>query len=109
MAHSTSSVDLSGPAHWEGIDLLLRVQLLPRASCNEFAGIHGNALKVRITAPPVDGRANAALVAFLAEAFGVAKRRVTLLQGKTGRTKKLRIQAPVRFPPWLSIAPAHPV
>lgn len=109
MAHSTSSVDLISPAYWEGTDLLLRVQLLPRASCNEFAGIHGNALKIRLTAPPVDGKANAALVAFLAEAFGVAKQQVALLRGKTGRTKKLRIQAPTRIPPWLLIAPAHPV
>jgi uncharacterized protein (TIGR00251 family) len=107
VAHSTSSVDLPGPAYWAGKDLLLRVQLLPRANCDEFAGIHDNALKIRLTAPPVDGRANAALIAFLAEEFGVAKQQVALLRGKTSRTKKLRIQAPSRIPPWLLIAPAH--
>ena len=108
MAHSTSSADLSGPARWEGTDLILRVQLQPRASRDEFAGIHGNALKIRLTAPPVDGKANAALIAFLAEAFGVAKRQVTLVQGETGRAKQLRIQAPMRFPPGLPIPPASP-
>lgn len=99
---------MTDPAHWEGTDLHLRVQLQPRASCDEFAGIYGDALKFRLTAPPVDGKANAALVAFLAEAFGVAKRQVTLLQGKTGRIKQLCIRAPTRFPPWLSDTPARP-
>ena len=100
---------MSDPARWEGTDLHLRVQLQPRASCDEFAGIHGDALKFRITAPPVDGKANAALVTFLAEAFRVAKRQVTLLQGKTGRIKQLRTRAPTRFPPWLSDTPVRPV
>jgi uncharacterized protein (TIGR00251 family) len=109
VAHSISSVDLSGAARWEGTDLILRVQLQPRASRDEFAGIHGNALKIRLTAPPVDGKANAALVAFLAEAFGVAKRQVALVQGETGRAKQLRIQAPTRFPPGLLAPPVRAV
>ena len=109
MAHSTSYADLPGPARWDGADLILRVQVQPRASCDEFAGIHAGALKVRLTSPPVDGRANAALIAFLAESFGVAKRQVTLLKGETGRAKQLRIQAPVRFPPGLPVPPVRPV
>ena len=108
VAHSTCCADLPGPARWDGADLILRVQVQPRASCNEFAGTHAGALKVRLTSPPVDGKANAALIAFLAEAFGVAKRRVTLLKGETGRAKQLRIRAPVRFPPGLRIPPARP-
>jgi len=109
VAHSTSCADLPGPARWDGADLILRVQVQPRASCDEFAGIHAGAVKIRLTSPPVDGKANAALIAFLAEAFGVAKRQVTLLKGDTGRAKQLRIQAPVRFPPGLPIPPARPV
>lgn len=109
MARSTSYADLPGPARWDGADLILRVQVQPRASCDELAGIHAGALKVRLTSPPVDGKANAALIAFLAESFGVAKRQVTLLKGESGRAKQLRIQAPVRFPPGLPVPPARPV
>lgn len=109
MARSISCADLPGPARWDGADLILRVQVQPRASHNELAGTHAGALKVRLTSPPVDGKANAALIAFLAEAFGVAKRQVTLLKGDSGRTKQLRIQAPVRFPPGLPVPPKRPV
>jgi len=55
--------------------------------------------RVRITAPPVDGQANAHLREFLAALFGVAKSRVALLAGETGRDKRLRIIAPNRLPP----------
>lgn len=86
------------PAHWEGADLILRIQVQPRASRDEVAGLHGNRLKVRLTAPPVDGRANAALLALLAEFFGVPKNRVILLAGESGRTKRVRIVSPGRIP-----------
>jgi hypothetical protein len=82
----------------DGADLILRVQVQPRASRNEFAGLHGDRIKIRLTAPPVEGAANAALIAFLAEAFGVAKRQVTLLAGDTGRAKTLRIAGPAHLP-----------
>jgi uncharacterized protein len=85
------------------------VRVQPRASQNEFAGIHAGALKVRLTSPPVDGQANTALIAFLAEAFGVTKRQVSLLKGETGRTKQLRIQAPRQFPPALARPPTSAV
>ena len=109
MARSICCADPPEFARWDGAGLILRVQVQPRASHNEFAGIHAGALKVRLTSPPVDGQANAALIAFLAEAFGVAKRQVTLLKGETGRAKQLRIQAPARFPPGLPVPPARPV
>ena len=109
MAHSTLYADLPGPARWDGVDLILRVQVQPRASCDEFAGIHAGAFKIRLTSPPVDGKANAALIAFLAEAFGVARRQVTLVKGETGRAKQLRIRAPTRFPPGLPVPPVNPV
>jgi uncharacterized protein (TIGR00251 family) len=106
VARSTSCADPPGPARWDGADLILRVQVQPRASHDEVAGIHAGALKIRLTSPPVDGKANAALIAFLAETFGVAKREVTLLKGETGRVKQLRIRAPARFPPGLPVPPA---
>lgn len=72
--------------------VLLRVYLQPRASRNEFAGHHGDALKVRITAPPVDGAANEALIRFLADGLGVGIRAVEIVSGLSGRRKTVRVQ-----------------
>ena len=62
-----------------GVRLSVRVQ--PRASDSRVAGVHGDALKVRLTAPPVDGAANAALVELLADTFGIAERSITIVAG----------------------------
>ncbi|RLC72272.1 MAG: YggU family protein [Chloroflexi bacterium] len=67
------------------------VQVVPRASKNEIAGIHGDALKVRLTAPPVEGRANEALIAFLAQRLGVRKSQVEIVAGATSRRKMVRV------------------
>jgi len=83
---------------WQGEDLVLRVRVQPKASRDEICGLQGEALKVRITAPPVDGKANTHLIKFLAKQFGVARSAVTLLSGETGRDKRLRIHAPARLP-----------
>jgi len=83
---------------WEEGDLILDLRIQPRASRDEIVGWQGERIKVRITAPPVDGKANAHLLAFLAKSCGVAKSRVHLLSGETGRDKRVRIQAPVRLP-----------
>ena len=56
---------------WDGEDLVLQVRIQPRASRNALAGVVGNYLKVRITAPPLEGRANAQLIAFVAKQFGI--------------------------------------
>lgn len=89
----------AGGHGWEGMDLILRVRVQPRASRDEWAGLQDDRFRVRLTAPPVDGQANAHLREFLAEQFGVAKSQVTLLAGETGRDKRLRISAPKRLPP----------
>jgi uncharacterized protein (TIGR00251 family) len=68
------------------------VRVQPRASKTEIAGIHGDALKVRLSAPPVDGAANDALVEFLARIFSVARRDVTILAGESSRSKIVEIQ-----------------
>jgi uncharacterized protein (TIGR00251 family) len=70
----------------------------PGARRTQVAGIHGAALKLRLAAPPVDGKANAALRAFLADAFGVPLRQVTLLRGETSRDKAVRVEAPTLRP-----------
>lgn len=84
---------------WDGADLILQVRVQPRASRDEWLEPRDGQLCVRITAPPVDGKANLHLREFLATLFGVAKSHVTLLAGETGRDKRLRIAAPRRLPP----------
>jgi uncharacterized protein (TIGR00251 family) len=70
---------------------LLAVKILPGASRNEICGWLGETLKVKLTAPPVDGRANDALVEFLAEKLGLPRRSVALTRGETARQKVVRI------------------
>jgi uncharacterized protein (TIGR00251 family) len=79
-------------ARHDGRDLVLEVRVQPRASRSEFAGLHGDRVRVRLQAPPVDGRANAALVEFLAAAFGVPRARVSIEHGLAGRDKRVRIR-----------------
>lgn len=70
----------------------LVVHVQPRAKKSEVAGRHGDALKVRLQAPPVDGAANEELVRFLAESLGVARRAVTITGGLTSRRKTVEIE-----------------
>lgn len=71
--------------------LLLALHIQPNARRTEFCGLHGEALKLRLAAPPVDGKANAALLAFLAAFCEVPKASVQLLAGASGRAKRVRI------------------
>ena len=82
---------------WDGDDLLLRLRVQPRAGRNAFAEPFGDALKVKLKAPPVDGRANAELLRFIAECFDVPRGAVALVSGQQSRTKQLRIQGPRRL------------
>lgn len=75
----------------DGDGVTLRLHIQPGAKKTEVAGLHGDALKVRLAAPPVDGKANACLIEFLAERLNVAKSDVRLLSGETSRAKRLRI------------------
>ena len=72
--------------------LKLPVHATPGAKRTEAAGAHGDALRVRLGAPPVDGKANAALIAWAAKAFGVPKGAVELLHGAAGRQKVLGVR-----------------
>ncbi len=69
-----------------------RVRVAPRASRDALQGVHDGALKVALTAPPVEGAANAALVKLLAKRLGVAKRDVEILRGDAARDKLLRVR-----------------
>lgn len=83
---------------WQDDDLLLTVKVQPKASRDEISGIQDGALKIRITAPPVDGKANKHLVAYLAKLFRVPKSAIELLAGETGRNKRLLIHRPAKLP-----------
>ncbi len=86
-------------ASWDGADLILRLRIQPRARRDEIVGMQGDCIKVRISAPPVEGLANARLVEFLAECFGVSRSSVVLLHGRSGKTKLARVLSPAKLPP----------
>ncbi|MCD1127238.1 DUF167 family protein YggU [Jinshanibacter sp. LJY008] len=78
--------------------IILRLYIQPKASRDQIVGLHGEELKVAITAPPVDGQANAHLIKFLAKQFRVAKGLVTIEKGELGRHKQVRIDNPQQVP-----------
>lgn len=73
--------------------VVLEVLVQPRASRTRVVGEHDGRLKIQLAAPPVDGEANAALVAFLADALSVRKQDVAIVRGETGRRKSVRVPA----------------
>jgi uncharacterized protein len=70
----------------------MRLRVQPRASRTEIVGEHDGALRIRVAAPPVDGDANAELVRFLAKRLGVAKSRVRIVAGDSGRMKTVEVE-----------------
>lgn len=78
-------------AHESGRAVRFPVHLQPRASKNEIVGLHGGALKVRVTAPPVDGLANEALIDFLSRELDVSRRNVCIVSGFSSRTKVIEV------------------
>jgi len=71
--------------------VVFKVRVQPRAAKNQLAGLFGDALKLRLTAPPVEGEANEACRVFLAKIFKVPKNQVELIAGQTGRSKLVRV------------------
>jgi hypothetical protein len=69
----------------------LSVRLHPGARKNRVTGVHADALKIALTAPPVDGKANEALIAFIADALRLPRARIMLVSGLTSRAKTVRI------------------
>jgi uncharacterized protein (TIGR00251 family) len=70
---------------------LIHVRVIPRARRTEISGRRGDAILVRLAAPPVDGAANEALIAFLAERLGLPQRRISIARGASGRDKTLAV------------------
>lgn len=75
----------------DGDGTILKVHLTPKASKEGLAGLYGDALKVKVKAPPVDGKANKALVKFLAGRLDISSSRVEIIAGQTSRSKTVRI------------------
>lgn len=82
----------------EGNLLYLQLHVQPGAKKNEFAGLHGERLKLKIHAPPVDGKANAVLVEFLSQQFGTGRDDISLIQGMQSRQKTVRIANAAQIP-----------
>ena len=76
-------------ANRDGVMLIVRV--LPRASRNQVAGVEQGAIKIKLTAPPVEGAANAALIEFVADWLGVRKSAVSIVSGEKARHKRVQV------------------
>ena len=83
---------------WRDEQLTLSILTQPKASTDAIVGVQDHQLKVRITAPPIEGKANNHLIKFLSSEFGVRKNAVNLISGETSRHKKVVITAPKKFP-----------
>lgn len=79
-----SAISLNQPA-------TIVVHVVPRSKVTEVAGRHGDAIRIRLAAPPVDGAANDELIRFLAERWGVTRRAIAIVRGTTGRRKTVRV------------------
>jgi len=78
----------------DGAAVVLRLHVQPGAKKTEIVGEHGEALKVRLAAPPVDGKANAELLAYLAERLGLPRTALTLKSGESSRQKRVAVILP---------------
>lgn len=74
--------------------IVLNVRVVPRAAKDAIQGLLGDALKIRIQAPPVEGKANTHLVKFLSKHWRIPRRDIEILSGETGRNKRIRISNP---------------
>lgn len=71
--------------------LILSVRAQPNAKTNGIAGVHNQSLKIRLQAPPVEGKANKALIRFLSKTLGIPKTTIEIITGETGREKRILI------------------
>ena len=86
-----------------GTACVLDLSVQPGAKHTQADGLHDGALRVRLAAPPVDGKANAALIDWLADELGCPKRDVQLLRGQSSRRKQLRVErTPAQLAAWLA-------
>ena len=74
-----------------GNDIKVKVKMVPGSSKNKIIGAYNNALKISIAAPPVEGKANKKCIAYLAKYFDVAKSKIEIISGQSGKNKLIKI------------------
>jgi uncharacterized protein len=87
---------------WRGKDLLLNIHVQTRAKENAITGLHGDRLKLKINAPPVDNKANQHIINYLANEFNVKQSDIVLISGLKHRDKQMRIKQPTHLPDWFN-------
>ncbi len=88
---------------WDAGDLVLSIKAQPKSSKDQFCDPIAGHLKIKITSPPVDGKANAHLIKFIAKSFGVSKSAVELISGECSKLKRIKVKSPAKIPPQLEI------
>ena len=83
---------------WQGEDLILHCHFQPKSSADEIVGLHNERLKIRTTAPPVDGKANEHIIKWFSKLFKVPKKQIEIVRGDLGRDKTIRIKSPQFVP-----------
>jgi len=94
---------MSGWYRQVGETITLTLHIQPGAKRTEIAGLHGDALKIRLSAPPIDGAANEALLKLIADIFNVPVRQVELKQGGQSRRKVVQVQGSLVSPAQLVV------
>ena len=74
-----------------GNDIIVKVKIVPGSSKNKIIGTYNGALKIAITAPPVEGKANKKCIAYLAKYFDIAKSKIEIISGQTSKNKLIKI------------------
>lgn len=87
---------------WDGEDLIITVRAQPNSSKDIITPPENDIVKVKIKAPPVDGKANSHLIKFLSKSFGTPKSKIVILNGETSKSKRIKIPSPKKIPGVLS-------
>ena len=85
------SSDINNYFKITGNDIIIKVKIVPGSSKNKIIGVYNDALKITITAPPVEGKANVKCIAYLAKYFDVAKSKIEIISGQTSKNKLIKI------------------
>lgn len=88
--------------YWRGETLFLKVHVSPQSRRNEIGDVSAGRLRIKLNAPPVDGKANKQLIGMMASEFAAGKSRVRIAMGDRGRDKLVAIDSPGCIPPWLA-------
>ena len=85
------SSDINNYFKITGNDIIIKVKIVPGSSKNKIIGVYNDSLKITITAPPVEGKANKKCIAYLAKYFNVAKSKIEIISGQTSKNKLIKI------------------